>query len=91
MKIKQMTKIHNLKKEMECECPGCSYISRTTTHRAKKGRFLGFDLGDGLQVGVFSPANSNIANITIKGYDENRMDEINIVVKKLKGLGFNQF
>lgn len=91
MRVKQMTKIHNLRHELECECPGCSYIAKTTTYRSKKGRFLGFDLGNGLQVGVFSPTNSNLASIIIKGYDENRQKEINKVTEKLQGLGFSQF
>lgn len=91
LRIKEMTKVHNLRHEVEELCPDCSYISRTTTHKAKKGRFLGFDLGNGLQVGVFSPANTNMASIVIKGYDEKRQKVINQVTEKLEGLGFRRF
>ena len=84
-----MNSVHKLRPELEEEFPGCKYVSRTTTYRGVKGRFLGFDMGDGLQVGVFSRANSNTARIVVKGYDENRQDEINTVQGKLQNLGFH--
>ena len=91
MRVKRMTKVHNLRHEIQEEYPDSSYISRTTTYRAKKGRFLGFDMGNGLQVGVFSPANSNIANIVVRGDQTDREEEVTHVVNKLTGLGFCQF
>ena len=88
MKVRNMDKIHKLRSKVEEDCPGCTYISKTTTDHGKKGRLLGFDLGDGLQVGVFSRANTNMAKIIVRGDQTGREDAVNRVKDQFYQLGF---
>lgn len=88
MRVKQMTKVHNLRHEIEEDFPGTEYVAKTINNNGVKGRFLGYDLGQGLQVGVFSQTHSNLAHILVRGYDEKRTKEIDNIKSRLHGLGF---
>ena len=71
-----MSNVHKLKdKFIEVE-PNTVYVSMTTTWKGIKGRFLGYTTGDAI-VGVFSEANTNSANIAIKG-SVNKENEVNV-------------
>lgn len=82
-----MNKIHKLKSEY----PDYSYIAQTTTYGGRKGRFLGFDLGDNTQVGVFSQANSNTAHIVTRENENSNQEKIAGVIRKLQELGFSRY
>ena len=58
---------HTLREKAQEVCPNCTYFSKDATFKSKRGRYLGFDLGEGVEVGVFRRANSNLSQLLVRG------------------------
>lgn len=91
MRVPATYSFHTLQAKAQEICPECQYFAKTTTHKAKKGRYLGFDLGEGVSVGVFRRANSNISQLVVRGDEEAKSakdNEIRSLVNLINERGF---
>lgn len=88
MRLKEIDRVSGLSDKFQELCPNCSYISQTTTHNGVKGRYNGYDLGDGLSVGVFRVANTNTCRIITKGDVGDRQELVTACTNLLSTEGF---
>ena len=93
MRVKQMAFIHRLRPIVLEQIPDAQYISSDIVVDRKPGRFLGFDIGNGVRIGVYSERNSNTARIITRGTLEEDNDEMlakaEIVMRELQNMGFS--
>lgn len=88
MRFKPASKISELLSDVQKLNPSSTYIAQTTTYNGVKGRYTGYDLGDGVSVGVFRNTNSNICRIITKGDASSKQKLVDSCKQLLVTAGF---